>query len=964
MAAMRTLRLIGKTSNDIFTLRYPNSLLDFCDFDFSAFASGAIDVCNEALKTGTPDYDRITDLRHDIQAAHCYIEHNIRTTYEKIVFDCWIDYVCRRDNIGVSGMWNRYIRCKTPFEKAIFARLCEFRYNRAINEWLNIIRVQDYAKTKLDFIFTNRIGKIEDASARRNYFDLIFSVTAREMGCRIEDLGVTKMFSVGRIPTAPFMFPNLSKEIVRHVLPNFDYSDDYSDIGNYSEISDQIAMDAFSRMKAGLPNDLENYNVPAGKLDKFAEKIYMPCSLKAAIDLEIDVLIEEGSWLSRCKRCKRFFLRNSEHPEEYCSRSVHNGKTCLQIYEEEHPRPSITPQLEERCRRVTDEVYSRVDKTMSLKEYDSWHLYLEAMIGKVKNGEIPPAELESFLDYSLEVDISKSRPIVEVAKREPDTQKERVVKPFIPQRISRSELNRPAAQEAEDVQEPEELPRRQQPKEGFFTSPSFQRQKSERAPISHIIRNGESMGESYTKKPDPAGFTPFGTPEPAEPQIADKPRQSADIVSLPVREEQRRRTPREELKRLEERIEENNRLRREQAERARSTPVPNREPFKPFFSSEGSGASEDRSFLYDRGENGEDYGRPAVERDIFPQSRRDREREIRRQQSRSAQTPAYSYDNGEPDYENLDSEERRERFEHGDHEIRLNRKDRSADTARYNTDERKTRFSEYERGSEPIKMNKSPSDRADEVNGEEEKPFADAAETAAPRRRVIRKNAAALSAYGKMSGAQFETVRPERGTAPQTDKEDETITEKFDEEPFKDIGSIFDVLEQSQAGSRDHRRLTDDDLAGDIHNDASDDIYDDSGDDIREETYDNEPQRTSERRRTRRTQSVPREVTEDNVPEGIWTEDRGLFPETRRTAHSGSGTGTKNASRTAQRSEKNPRTRDIEPLEDDVTEGFVEIGDEGGSEGGKEKRHTRSNKTQRLFDVIMREPDDNPNFRK
>ena len=182
----RALKLVGKTSSEIFVLRYPTTLVDFCEYDFSYFAKHSIELCNESLKSGTEDIDRISELRREIQNAHCFIEHNIRTVYDKIVLDCWIDYVCRRDKINVNVMWNRFIRCKTDFEKAVFSRLCDFRYNRAINEWVNVVRVQDYARVKSEFIFVDGITNIEEAIARRNYFDLAFSVTAREMGCRIE----------------------------------------------------------------------------------------------------------------------------------------------------------------------------------------------------------------------------------------------------------------------------------------------------------------------------------------------------------------------------------------------------------------------------------------------------------------------------------------------------------------------------------------------------------------------------------------------------------------------------------------------------------------------------------------------------------------------------------------------------------------------------------------------------------
>lgn len=923
--AINQLKLVGKHSGDIFLLRYPNSLLDFCGFDFSSFAKSAVDVCNEALKAGSPDHDRISELRREIQSAHCYIENNIRTIYDKIVFDCWIDYVCRRDNIGESGLWNRLVRCKTPFDKAIFARLCEFRYNRASNEWLNIIRVQDYAKSKVDFVFSRSLDSVEDAAARRNYFDMMFSVTAHEMGCRIEDLGVTKVFSIGRVPPAPFLYPNVSKEIVRHVLVNFDYSEDYSDIGDYSESADQIAMDAYSRMKAGLPKDLAGYSISGGISDKNNGKIYMPCSLKAAIDLEIDAIIDDGAWLARCKRCKRFFLRSREHPEEYCSRSMPGEKSCLQLFEDEHPRPTMTPELEKRCREVTDEVYSRVDKTMSVKEYDSWHLYLEAMIAKVKNGEISPNELESFLDYSLEVDISKSRPIVEVPKREAEQSHERVVKPFIPERISRSEIAPPSPEPVF-----EDRPLIQPPKEGFFTSPTVQRQKSERPQISHIIRNGESLGDNGYKKPDPAGFREFGAPpvQPAQqtppirqgqPQSVVQSAEGIRAAELPrfersfdqgvgnpnaqrgeafeqraprvPAEEPRRVTAYEKLNLLEERLGEENRIRREKAERSRANN--SQQGFRAFGETETPSA----------GNTGHIQPRDS-----------------------------------------------------GDERVELDtRRDAGYEQPRNVRDD----------------------DRTDNTPSE--------AASAVPTTRVIRKNAAAISAYGKAAGTSFTVADP---------------MEKIPEsEPFKDIGSIFDVLEQSEGDSanKDTGRYAESDYSYEdresqrdrVGHDDRDHGYDDrynakredepysgrtyypadtgyssrersrdydygeheervynprdfggsrdmdeadperysvSFDDVPDDSGNSHNERVPERR-------FPERVTPDNVPSGIWTEERNLFPH------------------------------------DEGAESAGNIGGDDSGEGGSaalpsaQKRH-KSNKTQRLFDVIMREPDNNPNFRK
>lgn len=861
----KALKLVGKNSSDIFMLRYPSTLIVFTEFDFSYFAESAINICNEALKTGEPDIDRIAELRRDIEGAHCYIEHNIRTLYDKIVYDCWIDYVCRRDNIGPSGLWNRFIRCKTTFEKIIFARLCEFRYNRAANEWLNIIRLKDYALTKMEFVFNSEVKDVEEAAARRNYFDLMFSVTARELGCRIEDLGVTKVFSVGRVPPAPFMFPNISKEIVRHALAGFDYSDDYSDIGDYSEISDQIAMDAFSRMKAGLAQEHQGFNAARGKMEKYSDKIFMPCSLKAAIDLEIDAIIEDGAWLARCKKCGRFFLRDKDHQEEYCSRFIPNGKTCLEQYVEEHPAPTMTDELAARCREVTDEIYSRVDKTMSTKEYEYWYSYLQAMIEKVGNGEIAPSELENFLNYSLEVDISRSHPIQQVKKPEPEYPKERVVKPFVPERISRDSLSKPAVQEPSHEEEEERPNIRREQKDGFFTSPTVQRQKNERRQVSHIIRGGESLGDNRVQHPDPAGFRPFGAefgvPAPNIPQ------QNA-AVNDPAAEQYR--------------------------------PLPNvdfSEASKPVPE-----APEVSKVIRESGQTAKPFDQPDFSFD-FPKI------------SDVEKSPA-----PQTFEENLREE------------IDLRRAEKLL--------EEQTRPAEEE-------QHKSVEMPHEEAVSTEEKPREEA-----PRVKVIRKNAAALSAYGRISGAPLtaapleeiesnrdnslpdekvnvENERPDTPKAPVQTRAPQ-IPETPDYDPFKDIGSIFDVLERSEnnmgASSVDDNRYNKRNAAPQAAEAPREDTERSKPAPKRNRSREEEPVPEWEETKS----AAPRTVTRESAPSGIWTEDRGLFPNTREKPDS-SG-------------EDSREQTEFEML--------------------KEKKHSKSNKTQRLYDVIMREADDNPNFRK
>lgn len=990
-----TLKLVGKNSNEIFTLRYPSTLVDFCEFDFSLYAQEAIEVCNEALKTGSLDYDRVSEIKKEMQSAHCFMQYSTKTTYDKIVFDCWIDYVCRRDNIGNSALWNRFIRCKTPFEKVIFGRLCDFRYKRAVNEWLNVIRIQDYARCKLNFVFTDAVKTVEDAEERKNYFDLIFSVTARELGCRLEELGVTKYYSVGRTPGSPFMFPNISKEIVRHVLAGFDYSDDYSDINDYAESADEVAMDAFSRMKAGLPQDLSAYTIPTGKLENLSDRIYMPCGLKAVVDLEIDAVLESGMWLKRCKNCGRFFAVSKDDYKEYCTRrNMPSGKTCIGIFEEQNPRPKMSDALLERCRLVTDEMYSRVDSVMSVEEYNSWRTYLEAMKQKVENGEIAPAELESFLEYSRGVDITRSKPIVEVPKREPDAPKERVVRPFVPERISRSEIKQYQEEVDEDL--PVVIPKPS--KEGFFTSPSVERQKNERPQISHIIRNGESLGENDN-------MSGGGVFRPFEPQVAESygsVRQHTGYSEPYQREKPEEYGHKGDFKPLAK--SDGGFVQAMPSETVRAAKMEN--------SSHGSNSSGRiiRGYNADAFQNVEntsfEQAGARTMHGILPESE---EKLVGKDNSVFRRNAQYSDQTSERDYE---PKQPVLPEDVGEHTVPVS-----------------------EKAPEPVIKPKS-------ENNEPQR--------TAPK--VIKKNAAAISAYGKMSNqslaaavsAETLSEKSEYHQAGEYVPDDPTEQKSGYEyrsemsdaygkdnvnayeqpaqsqqlapemlEPFKGIESIFDVLEQSESNMNALHRYAEDYSDGyDYSDKLSEQTPDENtkrntrrsgrsgyaksqesldytqtkqqGQSFKSEQSETatrfvQPEQTtqseryggkmfssrnpqvesplpqgygfadnrdySENSKTHydeepvRKRSVPeRPLRNDEAPSGIWTEDRGLF-----------------------RNESMPEAADNSDYE--VSEKSEPEKSE--IEMIREKRHsTRSSKTQRLYDVIMREPDDNPNFRK
>ena len=138
-----------------------------------------------------------------------------------------------------------------------------------------------------------------------------------------------------------------------------------------------------------------------------------------------------------------------------------------------------------------------------------------------------------------------------------------------------------------------------------------------------------------------------------------------------------------------------------------------------------------------------------------------------------------------------------------------------------------------------------------------------------------------------MAAKREKTAREQERVFERDSKTSDINEQMPDSEPFKNIGSIFDDLEQSGGNSR----------FGNVSS------------------------------KSERQEPIPEKVTRENAPSGIWTEDRGLF---------------------GGEEDVQAENKPSEPSELDML---------------KSKKH-KSNKTRRLYDAIMREPDDNPNFRK
>ena len=466
------INLTGKNSNDIYSVTYPNNLLYFMKYDFNLFMERCVDLCKLYMKTGEYRQEEAAEIRNSVAGCHKYFEQNLRGAFEKIVIDCWVEYICRQNEIGVITLWNNYIPCKNDFERAVFMRLSEYRHGHAINQWVNILKVQEYANIKVDFIFGGKLKSSAEAAARANYFDLMFNVVANELGYDLNSVAENKVFSMGRTPNSPFIMSSVSREIVRNLLTDLRYGDEKGRKTVKNDVtSDQTAMDAFSSMKAFLPPRGDNIvETMIKSLTESPTKVYMPASLKAAIDLEIDVIIENEAYLQRCELCKEYYMRSEDYDFDYCDKLSKSGRSCREVMvkkagqEKKIPRESVDAALlSERCDRLYKEMSARINVEFTQRDFSDWCRYMNTIRDNILNGLATLRDFENFAEYSRSMSFlpgsvrNTGETTIKKRVEEDRDDRGRAVKPFVFERVDRKDIVKaePKVEYYDEEEEPE-----------------------------------------------------------------------------------------------------------------------------------------------------------------------------------------------------------------------------------------------------------------------------------------------------------------------------------------------------------------------------------------------------------------------------------------------------------------------------------------------------------------------------
>lgn len=496
----RIINIAGKNTNETYTVSVPSNLLGFCRYDFTRFMEESNKLCRECMKTGDYPSDKVIALRNSISGCHRYFENNARTVFDKIVVDCWIEYICRQGEISTSALWNSFIECENPFQKAVFQRLTEYRSHYAVNQWINLLKLQEYAKKKLDYVFGCRLSGPEEAEVRLNFFDLMFSVAANEQGYALDAIGSVRMYKPGRLTNAPFVFGGVSKEIVRNLLKDVSFADELGYVAHEEgALSDREAMDAFGVIKNHLPT----HSDPAVKIMmksiiKAPDTVYIPSSFKAMLDLEIDTVINSGGYLQRCARCKEFYLKDSSYTSEYCDTVSRDGISCREIMEGSAAEPLTEEELalfNQKAEQLYNEMLGNMNRNISQRDFNEWIGYFNVIKTNVINGRGTSADFDDFVEYSRQIVNQKpSKAKQEVMATEEEIRKadgsKKVVKPYQFVRIDRRELEKQGLLKSSNDEE-----------EKHSFTPEETKASAPPAPaVSRVIRGAQPAG-SYQEIP-------------------------------------------------------------------------------------------------------------------------------------------------------------------------------------------------------------------------------------------------------------------------------------------------------------------------------------------------------------------------------------------------------------------------------------------------------------------------------
>ncbi len=398
---MASFSFITKYSNSVFKLELAKTLLHFIEFDFSYFYEQSIALGKQASKNGNFSVEQSVILRNLASKSHPYFEAMNSSDFNDIVLDCIIEHICRHEGISLEALWSRCISFSNSYEKAIFTRISEYKTNRAINQWVNLIRIQEYSRSKTAFVFEGEPCSPAECRARCKYFDLAYSVVAKETGYPSDQLSAVSRFSPTQMPNSVFIIQKASKDIYKRLSEKLSKASDMPKVRINDVIRDSYALDAFDYIREMTrPPDFEMY-AAIENMRSLDDVIYLPNSFKAIIDLEFEKMLDSGLMLLRCTGCSRYFIRDIYYTGKLCNRVKSTGMSCREEAETGKAiEVSVEDEIDKKSEDMYLSLYSKIGKTIPKDEFHDWSEYLFRLKNNIKTNNASIDDLETFLAYT------------------------------------------------------------------------------------------------------------------------------------------------------------------------------------------------------------------------------------------------------------------------------------------------------------------------------------------------------------------------------------------------------------------------------------------------------------------------------------------------------------------------------------------------------------------------------------
>ena len=261
--------------------------------------------------------------------------------------------------------------------------------------------MQQYAKSKLDFIFEGKICSVAELSSRSKYFDLAYSVCATETGYPMDSLPCVESFDLADMPGAVFMINKASRDIYKRLASRLETAPEPKKCLINDNLRDSYALDAYEYMKdLTRPSDLEMYTA----IENFRFKpnvVYKPNCFKAIIDFEFSKMLENGIILRKCENCGKYYTHDPEYKGNYCDRVNSSGKTCRDVFDAPAEEDILVSyDIEQKSNEIYQNLKDQVGKALPESEFNEWSEYLTRLKSNVQNKNATQDELESFLNYT------------------------------------------------------------------------------------------------------------------------------------------------------------------------------------------------------------------------------------------------------------------------------------------------------------------------------------------------------------------------------------------------------------------------------------------------------------------------------------------------------------------------------------------------------------------------------------